>query len=148
MGVLAAFAFTADGRAAPLDIAGLAHRDLTPPEGGFVWVHLQIEPGDISGWLHSHSDLGALAVGALNAPETRPRCTVMGDGVLLILRGVNLSEGAEPEDMVSLRLWITSDLVVSVQRRALVAVEDVIEECRRQTGPVAPGDLLAFPRLP
>ena len=40
---------------------------------------------------------------ALLADKTRPRISPVGDGVLSILRGVNLTENASPEDMASIR---------------------------------------------
>ncbi|MFD2855455.1 hypothetical protein ACFSZS_12680 [Seohaeicola zhoushanensis] len=40
--------------------------------------------------------------------------------------------------MVSLRLWVTGRLVVSVQRRQVRAVGDLIEACQRGAGPSAP----------
>ena len=51
----------------------------------------------------------------------------VGEGVLLILRGVILNENASPEDMVSIRLWIDPHRIISLQRRKLKAVGDLAE---------------------
>lgn len=111
-------------------------------EGGFVWRHADMAlPG--AGEELEALGLDPLVMQALLAAETRPRCTVHGDGVLMNLRGVNLNPGAEPEDMVSLRLWLTADLVVSVQRRQLRALDDVIGAVERNQGPEGPADLVA-----
>ncbi len=138
------FAFTMDG-------SGNAERlklDETSPirpvgDGpGFTWVHLR---RDHSGSLDrlQQSGLERLVVEALTAEETRPRCTVLDDGVLLILRGVNLNPGAEPEDMISIRLWIERGLVIGVWLRPLMAVRDVLDATERNRAPISPGDLIA-----
>jgi zinc transporter len=79
---------------------------------------------------------------ALCAEETRPRCAVIGDGLVLILRGVNLNPGADPEDMVSLRLWTDGRRLVSVQWRKVMAIEDVRRKLAENRGPKSPSDLV------
>jgi zinc transporter len=61
---------------------------------------------------------------------------------VLNLRGVNLNPGADPEDMVSLRLWIDASRVLGVWRRPLMAVRDQIAAIERNRFPVSPGDLV------
>ena len=84
---------------------------------------------------------------ALIAPETRPRCTVVqgqhGAGVIINLRGVNLHEDAEPEDMISIRIWLEENRIVSTWRRPLFAVKDLTAAMERGQGPVSPGDFTA-----
>ena len=53
---------------------------------------------------------------AVLADEMRPRISLVGDGVLLTLCGVNLNENASPEDMVSIRPWIDPHRIISLQR--------------------------------
>ena len=48
--------------------------------------------------------------------EMRPRISLVGDGVLLSLCGVNRNENASPEDMVSIRPWIDPYRIISLQR--------------------------------
>jgi zinc transporter len=45
--------------------------------------------------------------------------------------------------MVSLRLYLTGHYVVSVQKRNLQALSDVVDEAARGIGPTSPGDLVA-----
>ena len=109
---------------------------------GFVWVHADLGKAGARGWIEV-AGLEPLVLRALLAPETRPRCTLHGDGVLMNLRGVNLNPGDEVEDMVSLRMWITAKLVVTVQLRRLMAVGDVLAEVGRGQGPGHPSELVA-----
>ncbi|MBT8473262.1 MAG: zinc transporter ZntB, partial [Marinicaulis sp.] len=46
-------------------------------------------------------------------------------GIVVNLRGVNLNEGAEPEDMVSMRIWISEKRIVTTRRRRLKAAQDL-----------------------
>ena len=62
---------------------------------------------------------------ALQETETRPRATKIGDGALVVLRGVNQNPDADPEDLVSIRLWVTAGEVLSVNYRPLLAIGDM-----------------------
>lgn len=109
----------------------------------FVWVHLQRGDPRTLAWLESESGLDTYLQTALLAEDTRPRCTVHGEGAVIILRGVNLMDGAEPEDMVSVRLWVDAARVVGVWVRPLHAVEDLVGAIDRGVAPVSPGELVA-----
>jgi zinc transporter len=113
-----------------------------PEVPGFVWLHLRRDGAETTGIL-GQSGLDAFVVEALTADETRPRCTVHEKGVLVNLRGVNLNPGAEPEDMVSVRLWIEERRVVGIWVRPLRAVSDLRESIKRGQSPISPGDLVA-----
>ena len=72
-----------------------------------AWVHMRADHPKTREWLQREvSYLDSIVIDALLADETRPRVMEVGDGLLMILRGVNLNENARPEDMVSIRLWI------------------------------------------
>ncbi len=79
--------------------------------------------------------LDPIVVKALTAQEIRPRLVQIGDGVLLILRGINLNPNAAPEDMVSVRLWVESNRIITVHRRHLKSVKDIEETLQKGTGP-------------
>lgn len=117
------------------------------PEKGMVWTHVRWEDPVGGAWLKQSSNLPSEVLGALTAPETRPRCTVMNighsEGVLINLRGVNLHHGAEPEDMISIRIWAEGNRVISVWRRQLFAVNDILNGIHRGKGPTSSGDFIA-----
>lgn len=134
-------AFVFDGRGAGRAVAW-SELGAGPPEGGFVWVHLQRDDPESENWLEN-AGLDPVVVDALSADEPRPRCTVHGEGAVLVLRGVNLTPGAEPEDMISVRLWIEQRRVVGVWVRPLAAIAELCESIGRGHAPVSPGDLVA-----
>jgi len=112
------------------------------PSERATWVHLHADSPEGRRWLNEHSGLDPLTVDALVAEETRPRVARFGDGLLVILRGVNLNPGADPDDMISLRLWVEPKGVISVWLRRLKAVADVRESIERGRGPTKAAELL------
>lgn len=108
-----------------------------------VWVHLDATNQGCRDWLKQHVDyLEHFILDALLAEETRPRVTEFKDGLLVILRGVNLNENAEPEDMISIRLWIDPYRIISVQLRSLKAVNDIAVSIDEGRGPKTSADFL------
>ncbi|PHZ83554.1 zinc transporter ZntB [Paremcibacter congregatus] len=109
-----------------------------------AWVHLDMKKEGTKPWLEKEiSYLDPHIVNALLADETRPRVTEIGDGALIILRGVNLNENADPEDMVSIRLWIDKERIISLQRRPLKAVADMAEKIIQGKGPENAGEFVS-----
>ncbi|MGI1662783.1 zinc transporter ZntB [Palleronia sp. KMU-117] len=136
-----AYRFDGKGKAVRIDPddAGGLH----PATGTeFLWVHIRRDSDEGTAFL-GNLGLDNFIFDALTAQETRPRCTVHGDGVLVNLRGVNLQPGAEPEDMVSVRFWIEGHRIVGAGRRTLHAVEDLIDAMGRGQSPSSPGDFIA-----
>lgn len=121
--ILFGYGFNDKHAAIPLsgDALSAALKDDAP-----AWVHLDATHPDTRGWLEKETAyLDHIVLNALLADETRPRMAEVGNGILLILRGVNLNENAQPEDMVSIRLWVDPYRIISLRRRKLKAVEDM-----------------------
>ncbi len=94
---------------------------------GILWTHLDAGSPDTQEWLRTEMSLPRLIPEALVAEETRPRATVVENGLLLVLRGVNHNPGADPEDMVSLRMWIEPQRIITTRRRRLLSVGDAVK---------------------
>lgn len=108
------------------------------------WLHLNLKHPNTKKWLEEESGLNPLVVEALLANETRPRVTDIADGTLVILRGVNLNDNAEPEDMVSLRLFINDARIISVRRRSLKTVINITSLFEKHQGPKNTGEFLSI----
>jgi len=117
--------------------------DAWRPGDGMLWLHLDRLGEAATRYLRTTSRLEPIVVDALLEHETRPRSAAIGEGLLVILRGVNLNPGAEPEDMVSIRMWLEANRVITTRHRRLMAVNDIREQIGRGDGPRSPGDLLA-----
>ncbi len=110
-----------------------------------AWVHLDAANEGTRDWLRKEvSYLDDLILNALLAEETRPRILEFENGVLLILRGMNLNENAEPEDMLSVRLWVGPDRIISLQRRNVKAIQDIRERLMAGNGPKNAADFLVM----
>jgi zinc transporter len=109
-----------------------------------IWAHLQRNSESAQRWLAKERGIPPLVRQALTAEETRPRCTPLEGGLLLILRGVNLNPEADPEDMVSIRIWTDGKRILTVWLRRLLAVGDIDELLEQGRGPKNVGAFLAL----
>jgi zinc transporter len=109
------------------------------PQDGLLWVHLDRAGSEARRWLQEVSGLDPVIAGALLAEEVRPRELRVEDALLVVLRGVNLNPGADPEDMVGIRIWLEPTRVVTVRHRRLMAVTDLREAFAVKRGPTGPG---------
>jgi zinc transporter len=88
------------------------------PEDGLLWLHVDVAEHPPREWLQHVIGLESFIVEALTADETRPRSLTQGNGLLAVLRGVNMNPGDDPEDMVSIRIWIEQDLKTLLEQGA------------------------------
>jgi zinc transporter len=116
-------------------------RELKPGDG-VVWLHLDYSDPELARWVREESGVAAVVTESLLAPETRPRSLVLGEGLLVILRGVNQNPGADPEDMVSVRIWMAGDRIISSGQRKLLSIDDLCMEIEQGTGPATQGEFL------
>lgn len=140
-GLLHARLLDGAGGATDLDRTGVA---AWSPEQGPLWMHLDRTSPELADWLMERSGIPEAACDALLTEETRPGSSHVGEGLLVVLRGVNLNPGADPEDMVSLRIWLEPRRILSLSRRRLMAVPDVLAELDGGTGPVDAPDTLIW----
>jgi zinc transporter len=123
-----------------LDAAGVA--DWTP-ESGLLWVHLDVNEETSRRWLEQDSGLPPAIVESLLALETRPRSHVSDNGGFVVLRGVNTNPGDDPEDMVSVRVWLEPARIITTRRRRLLSVQDLRAALDEGEGPATSGMFLA-----
>lgn len=137
------FAYQLDGHgyASELDTAPIQQGEL-PKEN--YWVHLFLDEPNTRPWLEKFSGLEEHTIDALLQQETRPRITELPDGALIIFRGVNLNEGEEPEDMVSIRLYADKKRIISIRKRRLLAVHHLRNALERGIGPNTTGEFVAM----
>ena len=139
-GLICAYVLDGKGGARAVTAGEISDHD---PAGGFLWVHMDGASDAGRAWVLNESRMPGLIAESLVEVETRPRCVVVGEGMQLNLRGVNLNPGADLEDMVAIRLWVDSHRAISVRRRHLMAIEDLRESLHGGHGPAGPGELVA-----
>lgn len=139
--ILLAYNFNGDGTA-----QHLKHKEVGVElaNEGLAWVHLDANNPKTAAWLKKEvSYLDQIIIDALLADETRPRLAEFENGALIILRGVNLNENAKPEDMVSIRLWIDSQRIITLQKRNIKGVREIEDFFKQGKGPNTAGEFLS-----
>lgn len=106
------------------------------------WKHLDFSNPEDSHWIRQNSGLSDIIADALLDSDSRPRMLQTKDGLLLILRGVNLNPDSAIEDMVSVRVWVERDRVISTARRQLHSIRELSAAHKAGEGPRTPGEFL------
>lgn len=121
---------------------GIPIAEPSAAQPGPAWLHFDYSQPGVEETLLS-LNLPPWVVESMVRVDTRPRTAIVGRGVLILLRAINRNPGAEPEDMVSLRLWLEPDRLISVRQRRLFAVQDVAAEIEKGNGPSSVPALVA-----
>jgi zinc transporter len=111
------------------------------PADGLLWLNLDYSLADVTSWLAAKSDLDPVTISALTDSDPRPRAVASGDALLLIMRGINNNVGAAPEDMISVRAWISPQRVITLRHRPSSSVKAIVAELQRSAGPRNAADL-------
>ena len=119
--------------------------DMEAGEGGFDWLHLRSDDTGSIDYMR-RMNLNPKLIEALSAIETRPRMQSLHDGVLINLRGVNTNPGADPEDMVAIRVWFNDRIIITGRRRErkLLSIEDLRKLIDEGKGPRRPGQFVSM----
>lgn len=134
------FVLKFDGKGGATEV----EREPSPDDVSFHWIHLNWEDEGAEATMADDLGIESFLITTLLAGETRPRSMSVQDGrELLILRGVNLAPGAEPEDMVSLRVLIGPDRVITLARRRLRTVDALRHMLLDGKGPATASSFLA-----
>ena len=112
------------------------------PSQGKLWIHMDYSQSEAVTWLKSQAHLTDFELDSLIADETRPRLTPSTNGHMLFLRGVNLNPAQSPEDMVSIRLFISESVVITTRKRRLLSIQDILAELNAGHGPCSISELV------
>jgi len=137
-----AHAYLLDGRGgrAPLDWDGVAR---WAPADGALWLNLDYTAADVQRWLAERSAIDPVVRDALLDDDPRPRAAAHGDALLLIVRAINLNQGAAPEDMLSIRAWVEPRRMVTLRHRHSRSIQAIAAELDAGRGPTGVGELTA-----
>ena len=140
-GLVSAYLLDGEGGGRKLDWAEVT---AWTQDQGVLWVHLDRGVERATDWVRNDTGIDEISVEALLADETRPRTFSTSEGLVVILRGVNLNPGADPEDMVGLRVWVEKNRVITIRLRRLLAVADVAQRLDKGKGPKSSSGLLSM----
>ncbi|MBZ9557643.1 MULTISPECIES: zinc transporter ZntB [Modicisalibacter] len=137
-------AYRLDGRGGGEQLDDDALRRAWDSDNAPLWMHLDFRQGDVTDYLEAVAGLEEAVVEALLEADTRPRVARFGRGVVTTLRGINFNPGAAPDDLISLRVWVTPKRLITLRRRSLHAVNVVREQINAGEGAISIPDLLAW----
>ena len=116
--------------------------DIDNHKGHFTWINLDQNVISNKKFLKEIVNVDEVIISSLLADDTRVRILDHNNGLLLILRAINLNPKEEPDDMISLRLWIEKDRVISVFRKKVKAIEDLENEIIDENAPISSNELI------
>ena len=112
---------------------------LTGP-GIYRWWHFDLADPMLEPWVREH--LHEIPAGSLIQKQTRPRCDRFEGGLILNLRGINMNEGQDADEMVSVRMYVDSDLLITVRRKKVFAIDAIRRDAEAQKAPPSPAEFL------
>ena len=130
-GIIHAYLLDGRGGGQALDWDGI---ERWTPAAGPLWIHLDYTVPESQAWL-GRAGLPTAIREALLDRDPRPRALVDDDALLLVVRGINLNQGAQPEDMVSVRCWAEAGRVITLRHRPVRALDRVAATLGRGKGP-------------
>ncbi len=147
-GLVGAYRLDGKGGGADIDWAAIDDDPLGDKVHGDIWVHVDRTGSRAKQWITGGARLPASAARGLLEPDPRPRFSYFpaGDdtpeGMLFVLRGFNFNEDAAAEDMVSIRMWIDEDRVITSRKRKVMSIDDRRQALLRGNGPRQSIDVL------
>jgi zinc transporter len=106
----------------------------------YRWWHFDLADDMLEPWVRKN--LHEVPAGSLIQKQTRPRCDRFEDGIILNLRGINLNQGEDADEMVSVRMFIRSNLVITVRRKRVFALDAIRLAAVDQDAPPSPAEFL------
>ncbi|MFT5423184.1 MAG: zinc transporter [Phycisphaerales bacterium] len=117
--------------------------DLLPDPARPVWAHLDRAKDRAKQWLRVESGLDNHAAELMLAESTRPGYWAVEPGLVVILRGVDLNEGAEPDELISIRMWVEPGRMLTLRSKRFQTVATLREKAGEGQAPAEPGAVLA-----
>lgn len=124
-------------------VSGNGARGLqTDGKGEWTWHHRELRHESTEQWLTESAQLDEIALQALLAEDARPRLLRRPAGIVVVMRGVNLNAGADPEDMISVRIWCDAQRLITLRTPHLKTIQSVRDQIEAGTGPCSPAEAL------
>jgi len=106
------------------------------------WLHLDITNAKTIEWVNSTELLPELVKDELLKPNQIAKETRFDSGILVVLKGVNITPNALPDPIVTFRFYITDNLIISTRNKQIDAIALLKENLDKGIGPVDVADWL------
>ncbi len=106
------------------------------PKNGILWIHLNLSHPEAIRFLQNDVYLDEWTKETLsNTLQSRPRSVIHKNGLLLVIRTVNLTPRSEPDDMVFLRVWATKNRIITVRIHPAISFKEIMSDFYEHSGP-------------
>lgn len=112
------------------------------PGDGCLWIHIDYTNPGAREWLEKESRLRSYVIDTLTADEVRPRAYSSEDAVVIALRGINMTPGEAPEDMVAIRAWLSEFMMITSSNHTVMSVSDMVDAIENGSGPKNTGSFI------
>jgi zinc transporter len=113
------------------------------PDNGYSWVHLNGKDKRVLEWFKNYTALDDLWIDALTQEEIKPRFTIINDDIFFLdLRSINDFKAYDAEEMVSLRLYITRNQVITTGLTPVYVLEKMAQDFLHEKAPLNIADFL------
>jgi zinc transporter len=111
---------------------------------GAQWLHMCINHKETGTYLMDVAMLDDLVVDAMIEEDTRSRVRISDDGIMVLLKAMHISQDmANPEDMVSIRVWIDHARVITTREADVDPIIALHARLDEGEGSATPGEFLA-----
>ncbi|CAI1722108.1 zinc transporter ZntB [Serratia quinivorans] len=106
------------------------------------WLHLDYAHSASAEWLATTPLLPDAVREALSGESSRPRVSKVGDGTMITLRSINFNANSRPDQLVTIRVYMTDKLIVSTRHRKVFSIDQVVNDLQSGIGPTNSGNWL------
>ncbi|WP_163708583.1 zinc transporter ZntB [Mangrovibacterium lignilyticum] len=110
-------------------------------DADYIWLQLDLNSAETKRLVESLHE-NEIITTALTREDSRPRLAVYPDELLLVVRGVNLIKGEKPENMISVRILATKNMVITCQKKSLNAIKSLVTDMEQNKAPKTTGDFI------
>ncbi len=122
-GLICGFRFAADAAPEPIEMLAAAGPLPACPEGGFIWLHLNLSHSGAERWLRAHAGLSEAFFEALAEGSRSTRIERDGEALFAVVNDVTFDFTFDATDVATLWISVTRGLAISARLHPLRSVD-------------------------
>ncbi|MBC8953407.1 zinc transporter ZntB [Xenorhabdus sp. PB62.4] len=119
----------------------LGENSLATAEQPF-WQHLDYKNQESQQWLMNTTLLTLPVKEGLMNESIRPKVLRTGEGTLITLRSVNRNDNARPDHLVSFRIYVNDQIIISSCHRKIHSIDQILDDLHNGVGAKSTGHWL------
>ncbi|MFK8012666.1 MAG: zinc transporter ZntB [Marinicellaceae bacterium] len=111
-------------------------------EGCINWYNFSYTSDAARKWLKKQPEISIQAQNILLAADNRPRLIEEDNSIIMCLRGINLNKTDDPEDMITIRIWMSNQTILTSCARGSQSIRNIQNLIVNNNGPKSVAELL------